>query len=163
MSESGQRQRLIRAIKPLHPIPVENSVRAGTPDVNYAEGWIELKWLRSWPKQTSTPVRLPHFHQGQRQWLKARWRARGLAFLLLQCNKEWLLFRGPDAAEYVGNATRHELYSYCLVRWDNGLNNVELKKWLLKSWDELEASPLGNFSLLTASGAVKAKDRRRGA
>jgi hypothetical protein len=162
MSESGQRLRIIRALKPFDARAIENPLRGGTPDVNYTHGWIELKWLRSWPKREETPIRLPHFHVGQRLWLKQRWRCRGLAFLLLQCNKEWLLFRAPEAAEHVGHLSREQLYDLSLARWDNGLNNKELQEWLTKSWEELDHSPLGKFYSSTGKGATKAKERRRG-
>lgn len=130
MSESGQRGRVIRALKPLHAIPVENPIGPGTPDVNYIEGWIELKWLRRWPARAETVVALPHFTLGQRRWLRNRHRDGGAAWLLLQCQSEWLLFHGLDAHDYVGKLTRAELYICAQVWWSKGLKDKELVECL---------------------------------
>ena len=71
MSESSMRQRLVAALKPLDAVPIENRLRAGTPDVNYIGGWMELKWLRSWPVRDGV-ISLPHYTNGQRLWLRRR-------------------------------------------------------------------------------------------
>ena len=130
MSEAGQRARIILALKPLNAIPVENPVRPGTPDVNYVEGWIELKWLRRWPKQADTVVRLEHFTLRQRRWLRDRCKAAGQAWLMLQCGQEWLLFTGQVAHDHVGLVTRKELYNLAQIRWKRGLKDKELVSWL---------------------------------
>lgn len=127
MSEAGQRRRVLRALRQCHGIPVENTAaRAGTPDVNYAEGWIELKWLRQWPKRATTVVRLPHFRLVQRRWLRDRWRVGGAAWLLLQCRREWLLFDGQTAHDHVGQVTLKELRALARARWEYGLRDREL-------------------------------------
>ena len=142
MSESGQRQRVIKALKKLDARPIENPIGPGTPDVNYIEGWIELKWLRRWPKRPETVVPLPHFTQGQRLWLRRRWRRGGNAWLLLQCKQEWLLFHGLDAHDYVGKLTREGLYRVARVRWTRGLKNEELRECLQRNWDDWDGSPV---------------------
>lgn len=106
---------------------VENRARPGTPDVNYVEGWLELKWLRSWPRNAEdSVVRIEHFTPQQRVWLKNRWRRGGRAFLLLQAaGQDWLLFDGETAAHTVGRATRPVLYQRALRSWKS-LNVKEL-------------------------------------
>lgn len=141
MSESGQRQRVIRALKSLDARPIENPIGPGTPDVNYIEGWIELKWLRRWPKGALTVVQLPHFTTRQRRWLNRRFNKGGNAWLLLQCGREWLLFTGRDAHEYVGRMTRRGLYRCARARWTNGLKNEELIECLTRDWENWDGSP----------------------
>lgn len=144
MSESGQRQRVIRALKSLHAIPVENPIRAGTPDVNCTAGWIELKWVRRWPVRAATLVRIDHYTREQKRWLRKRHRAGGGAWLLLQCGREWLLFSGETAHDHVGNVTRHDLYQCAKAVWRNGLKDKELSECLTRDWDNWDGSPLGS-------------------
>jgi len=104
------RQRLIRSLRSLHAVSVENKVGPGTPDINYVEGWIECKWLRSWPKRPETPVRLDHeLTAEQRVWLRKREAHGGVAWVILQCGREWLIFKGSIAADVLGTSTRQEL------------------------------------------------------
>jgi len=128
MSESDMRGKVIEVLRPLDAISVENRyVGPGTPDVNYIEGWIELKWLRAWPKRPGTPVKLDHdLEPQQRAWLRRRRRRGGAAWVMLQCRKEWLLWHGEVAAEIIGTATREELIARCHRYWPNGLNGDEL-------------------------------------
>jgi len=135
MSESGMRSRVLRALKPLDAKTVENSIGPGTPDINYIEGWIELKWLRNWPRRDDTIVTIPHFTLGQRRWLRNRHERGGNAWLLLQCRVEWLLFHGLDAHDYVGRLSRTGLYKVARERWTRGLNDKELVKCLTRDWD----------------------------
>ena len=125
MSEQTQRGKVVAMLSPLHAIPVENPVHLGTPDVNYTQGWIELKWLRSWPKREETPVRFPHFTVQQRRWLRRRIIHGGLAWLLVQCRTEWFLFDAIQA-EYVGHVARSGLYTNSHRFWKHGLVAEEL-------------------------------------
>ena len=109
MSESSMRQRVVRALNDagLHAVSIENSVGIGTPDVSWAYGFLELKWLRS------GPVRLPHYTAAQRHWLKSRCKAGGVAHLLLCVAGEFFLIWGSVAA----TASDDEL---CLLAIEHG-------------------------------------------
>jgi len=123
LSERDMRQKVVRCLRSLDAISVENPVGPGTPDVNYVEGWIELKWLRSWPKRAETPVTLDHeLTTEQRAWARRRTKRGGRAWVMLQCRKEWLLFRGDVAACFLGTATRAELYRHATIWWQDGLD-----------------------------------------
>lgn len=98
-----------KILRSLDAMRVENPCLPGTPDLNFAEGWIELKAVKEWPKRETTPLRVPHFTQQQRVWLTRRHEKGGLALLLLQVADEFLLLSGVDAATLLGNATRDEL------------------------------------------------------
>ena len=71
--ESTMRARVVKALRSLHAVSVENGVGVGTPDVNCTTCWIELKAVTkaNIPKREDTPVRLPHFTQQQKIWLIA--------------------------------------------------------------------------------------------
>lgn len=124
------RQKVVKALKTLDAVSIENPVHPGTPDVNYTEGWLELKWARRWPKNASTPLRMDHFTPQQKIWLQRRARKGGTAFLLLNVEQDWLLLTPNDASELLGSATRRELYEVAVWR-GNGKSALPcLKRYL---------------------------------
>ena len=127
MSEATMRGRINKALKPLDAVAVENRVYPGTPDVNYVEGWIELKWIRRWPKNCEeSPVLIDHFTAQQRVWLSRRKRRGGRIHVLLQVGAEWILLDGQVAADILGRATRPELIAAAEAYWEKGLKEKEL-------------------------------------
>lgn len=106
MLESTMRQIVVKALKPLDAISVENSARAGTPDINYIGGWIELKVLDRWPVNADTMVRIPCFTSQQRTWLRRRVDRGGAAYLLIRIENDWLLFDGDVAGIYIGQLNK---------------------------------------------------------
>lgn len=153
MSEGDMRGRVVRALRSLDAMAVENKVRPGTPDVEYIGGWVELKWLRRWPKNALfSPVKIEHFTPQQRVWLKKRWRRGGRALLLLQAaGIEWFLFDGETAAQRVGRVTRRELYN-CALMHMSPFNQKELIRWLTMDLSDLQ---LRKASLLFGEEMVK--------
>jgi hypothetical protein len=127
MAEADMRHRLIDSLRALDAVPVENCVGLGTPDVNYVNGWIELKWLRAWPVHADTIVRLDHpLTPEQGAWLARRWGRGGFAWCMLQCRREWFLFTGDTAKNIVGCTTQQGLIDAAVRYWPNGLNEQEL-------------------------------------
>lgn len=110
------RATVVQLLRQWHAVSVENPVHPGTPDVNFVNGWVELKWLREWPINGGV-VQLEHFTQQQRIWLLKRWNAGGFAWLLLQCRTEWLLFSGPVAFHCVGHCDRESLIAKANKHW----------------------------------------------
>lgn len=129
-SEKEMRKRVCRALKPLHPVCVENGIGLGTPDVNLSTGaWLELKSVEAWPEGEQIPLRIPHYSQDQRVWAILRSRAfQGEVYLLLKVGDDWLLFDGLMAADLVGKpgGTQQMLWDNCLVGWEGGLDDREL-------------------------------------
>lgn len=117
----------------IDPVRVENAaIGSGTPDVNYTEGWIELKYAKRWPARGG-PLRVEHFTPQQRAWLTSRCKAGGKAFLLLKVGEsEWLLFNGIVAALYLGHEPRERLYQLVVARWTRLPSQEEMRKCLLQ-------------------------------
>lgn len=143
MSEGDMRGRVVKAMRQFDAMAVENRVRPGTPDVNYIGGWVELKWIKRWPKNADiSAVHIDHFTPQQRVWLKNRWRKGGRAFLLLQAaGTDWLLFDGETAAHCLGRATREQLCARALKTWKY-LDEGELRKWLTMDLPSLQQRKL---------------------
>ncbi len=127
------RSRVIKLLEPLHGVAVENDACPGTPDVTYVGGWLELKSRDAWPKRPETPLRVRHFTQEQRIWLRAECAAGGRAFLLLRVRYDWLLFWGETAADVLGtdDGWRANLVNCAIKYWPDRLNEQELY-WILR-------------------------------
>lgn len=130
-SERDMRKRVVRALKPLDAVSVENGCGNGTPDVNFADGWLELKSLPDWPTRPDTPVRLDHFTPGQRAWMLRRSLHGGRVYLLVKIADDWLLYRGCYlAARLIGNASRENMLEWACAKWLGGLDEGGLLEFL---------------------------------
>jgi len=130
-SERDMRKRVVRALRALDAVSVENGVGIGTPDVNFADGWLELKSIEGWPRDPLKPLVVEHFTPTQRIWLARRDAAGGRAYLLLKVNHDWLLLRAGHATEVLFNgATRGALFDVACRAWPNGLVDAELLEFL---------------------------------
>ena len=127
MSEKTMRKSLVKKLRILDAHAIENPMRAGVPDINYADGWIECKWLRAWPKRRGTVVKLDHpLLKSQKVWIRRRIRHGGKVWVMLQCGREWFLFKGSTALDSLGNSTRLELHSHAFYVWKIGLDADKL-------------------------------------
>lgn len=152
MSESTMRGIVVRALRSRDAVAVENPVCPGTPDVNYRDGWLELKQLARWPRNADVaPVLIPHYSPEQRLWLLKRTAAAGVAALLLKVGSEWLLFDGKTSAALVGRVPRPELRSRAYRTWSS---STELKEGLLPCLSELQASLRPSASSSTDGAAA---------
>ncbi len=124
MSESGMRSKVIQKLYKLDAVAVENPAYPGTPDVNYIDGWIELKWVRALPANEDTQIKLDHYTPQQKLWIRRRHLAGGRVFLLVQIKKEWFLFKYPETNN-VGSLTRKQMIEQ------------SYKYWKSMNWEEL--------------------------
>ena len=149
------RQKLVKILKPLDAVSVENSVGPGTPDINFGgnweyespvtlrvgdgtmsgkrwmhiSGWIECKWDKAWPVRGG-PLRVPHYTPQQKVWARRRCHRGGNCWLMLQVGVDWILLDGAIAALHLGNSTREELIDLSLQTWTNPPPSEELIKCL---------------------------------
>lgn len=133
MSETDMRKRIVKVLKRFHPVAVENPACPGTPDVNYVEGWIELKHVPNWPKRGGI-LKIKHFTPQQRIWLMQRVARGGRVHLLLQVGQDWLLFSAMNAVKYLNNTTKGELIAKAQKVWHKGLLEKELIEELFNDY-----------------------------
>lgn len=110
----------------------EDSISKGIADVSYVSngghhGWIELKKVSQWPARDSTILRIDHYTDDQRIWLKQKGRAGGFTWLFLQVARDYLLFDHVGCQE-LGLLNRSSL--------EERARHVWLKKmdWEMLGW-----------------------------
>jgi hypothetical protein len=119
MSEHSLARTIVKVLRPLDAVRIENSCGKGVPDVNYVGGWLELKQQDNWPKRPTTKVRLDHdLTKEQRIWINRREKKGGTVFVLLQVARDYLLLSGGTAATIIGESTEAELREAALHVWD---------------------------------------------
>jgi hypothetical protein len=130
-SEAEAWNALRKNMLPLHPVRIENAAGAGTPDVNYVGGWIEMKYAERWPVRGGA-LKLPHYTAQQRGFAMKRIAAGGKCFVMLHIGEtgEWLLFAGNVAALHLGKLPQFELKDKTLCVWKTTPKLKELQKWL---------------------------------
>lgn len=116
LKESDMRAQVVRLLAGANAVAVENGVGVGTPDVNYVEGWLELKSV-DLPKNPDSPIRVPHFSAEQRLWLRRRTEAGGRAHVLLKAGNWWILLSAMTAAESLGTVPLGWLIDHCVDGW----------------------------------------------
>jgi hypothetical protein len=85
---------------------VENTVEAGTPDVyirsTHGSCWAELKYLAAFPKKATSIVKIPHYTDNQRLWLREEGILGGNAWLFVQVDHDYFLFDWRAAQDVTG-------------------------------------------------------------
>jgi hypothetical protein len=112
----------------------EDSLQKGIADVSFVanngyHGWIELKKIKEWPKRESTIVRIEHYTDDQRIWLKQKGRAGGCTWLFLQVGRDYMLFNWK-AAQEVGRLPKQQLMRSASLVSEKGMDWAELGRVL---------------------------------
>lgn len=134
MSEKALAKRVIKILKPLHGIRVENPCRPGTPDINCAgDNWIELKQQDQWPVHATTPLRLDHdYTPQQRIFAEDRISKGGKCYVLMQIARDYILLDGLVASKIIGDATQSEIKEQSIFCVDAKNLEAELIGFLTK-------------------------------
>lgn len=135
MSEAGMRSYLVKKLQSLDAVPIESRTTGiGIPDVNCTCGWIECKWLRSWPKNCqSSPVKFQHdLTKEQQIWLWRRVRRGGRAYVMAKVSREWFLWDGHIFKEHGlwNSMTKAEMINWSRLHFSDGLDSKRLIAFL---------------------------------
>jgi hypothetical protein len=117
----------------LHMTRVENAIDEGTPDLegcfDGTSFWCELK-VADRPARLTTPIRTKSLvKQSQIDWLRDRWEAGGLAWMLVQVGTHYsarrYLLKGPHADQVQLGLTEDAMARLCVLhRMDCGGANA---------------------------------------
>lgn len=125
MAEHELNGRVRTALKGFDPRRNENAVGPGTPDINFTGGWIEDKWLPSWPVRAGTVVKVPKYIKEQRSWHIRRRAAGGIVFVVIEIGDERtgdvLVYDAADAARGLGFWTKDAMIKRAMLHmhpWD---------------------------------------------
>ena len=115
----------------LHMTRIENSAGDGTPDVELCYlgrcAWVELKHLEAFPVRPGTVVKITHYTDEQRLWLKQRGGAGGRAWLFIQVGKEYYIFDWEEAQKVGVSMTAADWKFRCYQRW---VGRFDWSEWL---------------------------------
>ncbi|HUV84270.1 MAG TPA: hypothetical protein VMV86_01090 [Methanosarcinales archaeon] len=116
----------------------------GVPDCSYSmedlpgAGFIEIKRIVAWPKRESTIVQLKHFSPQQKAWMKLHGPFVQRIFLLLQAEKEYMLFPWT-VVDQIGGLNKVDMYCLSTANelgcryWNNRIDYAELKEALRRN------------------------------
>jgi hypothetical protein len=113
----------------------------GVPDCSYSmenlpgAGFIEIKRIIEWPKKDSTIIHLKHFSPQQKAWMMLHGPFIQRVFLLLQAEKEYMLFPWTVIGS-IGNLNKKQLIVLALTHgkyWNKRIDYDELKYGLRKN------------------------------
>ena len=117
-------------------VRIESSTMSGIPDIIYSmegvRGFIELKYIKHWPKRVNTIIRLKHFTPLQRLFLSSHEESAGHCFIFLKIERDYLLFSAPlDVCTNIGFLRRKELEKLAKKIWHGKINFDELRRELI--------------------------------
>jgi len=123
---------------------VENNVALGFPDVVYTlrdslmpklgtAGYIEFKYVESWPQKPKTLVRIPHFTPKQRNFIRTNGRlAPFRCWLFIQIGEDYVLYY-KDNIDLVGKLNKEMTLLHAYHYWLGGVSARKLARILTMS------------------------------
>jgi hypothetical protein len=141
MNESSLWQYIREGMKVFwHATRIESSAGNGVPDVSFGidssqrrqgvNGWIELKYIKEWPKRLSTKVKLP-LRPEQRLWIRQRGRVAGDVWVLCRIEDNFFLLSWSRAEKACEGFDWYEWKKYSHSNWLDKINFNELKEALI--------------------------------
>jgi hypothetical protein len=116
-----------------HMTRIESSAGNGVPDVSLGlpgkNAWIELKYIPSWPKRSTTKVKLP-LRPEQKHWIQARGSISGNVWVLVRIENDfflldWVICKEAAEEGWTKQEWRESCSVYKLV-WYNRIDFDEL-------------------------------------
>lgn len=108
---------------------IESCAGNGVPDVAYTvknkHGWMELKYIKEWPKRESTKIKLP-LRPEQKLWIATRGKLADGVWVMCKIDNDYYLLDYELAILACDGWTRSEWDMLSNLNWENGINFDEL-------------------------------------
>lgn len=125
-----------------HLTRIESSAGNGVPDVSIGlpgkNAWLELKYVKEWPRREPTKLRLP-LRPEQKHWIKCRGELSGDVWVLCRVDNYFFLLDHSNALEATEGWTRADWFSKSSISWVSGVNFGELIRALKGDCDGNQA------------------------
>lgn len=113
-----------------HATRIESSSGNGVPDISYGmpyiNGWIELKYVKEWPKRATTRVKLP-LRPEQKHWIATRGGLSGHVWVICRVQDTFFLISYHSAIHLTEiGATRSDWPMWATLTWDDKIDFNEL-------------------------------------
>ena len=113
-----------------HVSRIESSAGNGVPDVSFGipgvNGWIELKYIKEWPKRPTTKVKLP-LRPEQKHWIKNRGQLSGNVWVLVRISDDFFLLYWNTAVQAAEKGmTQFDWFAPEIYSWHKEINFSEL-------------------------------------
>ena len=113
---------------------IESSAGNGVPDVTFTvpgkHGWMELKYIKEWPKRITTKVKLP-LRPEQRLWINTRGQVANNIWVLCRIENSFYLLNHRTADEACEGYNRVEWDKLCDMYWGDRIDFKQLYRILL--------------------------------
>lgn len=118
-----------------HATRIESSAGNGVPDVSFAipgrwNSWVELKYVREWPKKDATKVKLP-LRPEQKLWIKNRGSVAGDVWVMVRIADAFFLLTWEQAVEATSGWTQKE-WRLIDTQWEYEIDFPQLTAILAK-------------------------------
>ena len=115
---------------------IESSAGNGVPDVAFSvptkHGWIELKYIKEWPKRPTTLVKLP-LRPEQKLWIKNHGQLSGNVWVLCRIADMFFLLDHKEAAILCEGGTVDTWDAICTKSWHKRIDFNDL--WEILRWE----------------------------
>lgn len=119
-----------------HASRIESSAGNGIPDVSFGlpgkNGWIELKYIKEWPKRSTTLVKLP-LRPEQKHWIKARGELSGNVWVICRIENMFFLLDYIEAMILCEGGTQDKWVALCTKSWYKRIDFGQL--WEILRWE----------------------------
>jgi len=117
---------------------IESNAGNGVPDVVFCvpniNGFMELKFIKEWPKRPETKVKLP-LRPEQKLWVETRGKRGGNVWVFCRIENSMFLLDNTCSMSACDGWTKEEWFKHSNMNWQGRVNFDELYYTLKEGYD----------------------------